>query len=228
MLRGSRATSPMLSGVQFLDQLKEEHALIDAALGSFRTWADRCAAGAADPADGARFLSFFQLWAGHHHHDREERLLFPVLVRELELPADRGPIHVLTGDHQRLGGVLDQLAPLLRNPSDPAAVQALAIAYSRGLWLHIDAENSVLLPEAEQRLVRSGIHQLPDRQPSAEELAARDGGAALVERYPQLEDLTIIRGEGCVICPAYGSSCAGVEKEWWNQSEWDELPYRIG
>lgn len=214
--------------MKFLDELRAEHVLIDAVLGAFRSWVELRGEGKGEAADGARFLAFFQLWAGHHHHAREELVLFPALVRELELPANRGPIHVLTGDHQRLGGLLEQLAPLLEGGAEMAAVRPLAIDYSRGLWLHLDAENSVLLPEAEFRLVRSGVHALPDREPSAEERAARDAGIALVARYPGFEDLAIIRGEGCVICPAFGSRCDGVEKEWWNQSEWDELPHRVG
>jgi hypothetical protein len=32
-----------------------------------------------------------------------------------------------------------------------------------------------------------------------------------------------VRGDGCVICPSYGVTCEGLEREWWNAHEWDEF-----
>jgi hypothetical protein len=37
-----------------------------------------------------------------------------------------------------------------------------------------------------------------------------------------------VRGEGCVVCPSYGDTCAGIEREWWNEWEWEELSERVG
>ena len=39
----------------------------------------------------------------------------------------------------------------------------LAMEYSRTLWLHLDAENSVLLPESEARPRRNNVTELPSR-----------------------------------------------------------------
>jgi hypothetical protein len=39
-------------------------------------------------------------------------------------------------------------------------LESLAIAYSRALWRHIDAENTVLFPEAEARLPQTGVPEL--------------------------------------------------------------------
>jgi hypothetical protein len=31
-----------------------------------------------------------------------------------------------------------------------------------------------------------------------------------------------------MMCPAYGPRCGGVEREWWNENEWDEFADHIG
>ena len=81
-----------------------------------------------------------------------------------------------------------------------------------------------MLPESEKRLRRVGVLELAGRAPTAEEAAARDGGERLVLRYPPTSDHAAIRGEGCVVCASYGVDCDGVEREWWNESEWEEFP----
>jgi hypothetical protein len=31
-----------------------------------------------------------------------------------------------------------------------------------------------------------------------------------------------VRGGGCVLCPSYGITCDGLEREWWTELEWEE------
>jgi hypothetical protein len=88
----------------------------------------------------------------------------------------------------------------------------------------VDKENSVLLPEAEKRLIRSAVNHLDDRSPTADEVTAREIGESLVTRYPPLEDPDVIRGDGCVACSAFAVTCGGIEKEWW--SDWEAMHYR--
>ena len=176
-------------------------------------------------------MSFFRVYAGAFHHEREEVVLFPALVRDAGLPADRGPIAVITGDHQRMAVILDGIESILERDGsrdgDLAELRMLVTRYSHELWAHIDAENSVVLPESEERLRQNGVHELPCREPDQREQAAACTGEELVALYPPMEpDLT--RGEGCVMCPAYGTRCAGVEREWWNDNEWDEFDGHIG
>ena len=218
--------------MRLLDELRAEHELIDRTLGALRTYVARRVAGSSDAGDAAAFLRFFRDWAGHWHHAREEEVLFAALVAQVSLPADRGPIAALGADHRRLATLLDEMAPLLEGPlgeaSERARLEDLAVSYSRALWLHIDAESSVLFPESEQRLTRAGIHELDDRRPSPDDLAARDGVSSLVERYPATRDPHVVRGEGCAVCPSFGSPCEGIEREWWSDAEWDELADHVG
>lgn len=216
--------------MKLIDTLQDEHVLIDQVLGSLCTYVGRLVDGAADPDDGRRFAAFFTEFAGHFHHDREERVLFDALVTNTELPVDRGPVHALTREHAEMEGWLCEMTPFLeqgpQSGDDRARLRALATRYSHALWRHIDAENSVLYPEGVERLRRCGIRELPDRPMSETEAAAREHAAALLGRYPPLEDDTLTRGDGCFMCRAYGETCDGLEAEWWTDLEWDEFHLR--
>lgn len=205
--------------MRLLDELRAEHDLIDRVLGSLRTWV---LSPEVEPGDGARFLRFFRRYAGDFHHAREEQILFVALAREAELPLERGPIAALTAEHHRFTSLLNELEPLLLRGVADERLTALAIEYSRGLWHHLDAENSVLLPESEDRLRVHYVKELPSRSPADEERLALADGLALNERYAALLDPDVIRGDGCIMCPSYGDGCRGLEREWWTASEWEE------
>ena len=81
----------------------------------------------------------------------------------------------------------------------------------------------MLLPEAEERLRRVNVRELAGREPSPDQLAARETGVRLVARYAPSDDPGAARGEGCVVCPSFGVDCEGVEREWWNEFEWEEF-----
>jgi hypothetical protein len=102
------------------------------------------------------------------------------------------------------------------SPEDSAET---ARRLARHLWEHVDKEDSVLLPEAEQRLVRGGISQLESRPPTSDEEAARDLGERLTQRFPPRDDPDMVRGDGCIACSAFAETCGGIEKEWWNTWE---------
>jgi hemerythrin-like domain-containing protein len=216
--------------MQLLDDLQSEHVLIDRVLGSFRTWVDRMGEGGADPDDGRPFVKFFVDYAGAFHHEREEEILFPALEKEANLPVDRGPIATLLHDHERMGALLAAIRAIVERDSPRSELdelRRLAVAYSHSLWLHIDAENSVLLPESELRLRRNGVWELEARGANASELETAANAEALTQRYPPLEP-DLARGEGCALCPSYGSECGGVEREWWNEWEWEEMDDHLG
>ena len=213
--------------MQLIEDLRAEHDLIEQVLGSLRAFVAARLAGQGDPADGARFMAFFRRYVGDFHHDKEEEVLFRALAERAELPADRGPIAALTDQHHRMAGLLGGLEGLLGAPlataEDRRRVEELAVDYSRSLWRHIDAENSVLFPEGEERLRRFHVRDLPSRSMTGEEAAARAAGLALLAAYPPLHDAEALRGDGCVNCPSFGSTCDGLEAEWWTDLEWEDL-----
>jgi hemerythrin-like domain-containing protein len=218
--------------VQLLDDLRREHAMIEPVLGSLQAYAAARASGSAGPQDAAAYLAFFRLYAGRYHPAREEDILLPALVARAELPADRGPIPSLLQQHHDMAGQLEAAATLLVRetlaPDEAAALVELVTGYAHALLRHIDAENSVLLPESEERLRRAGVFELADRPLADEERAARDGAAELLARHPPLHDRSALRGEGCFVCPSHGTTCDGVEREWWSDDEWGDFFDRVG
>lgn len=210
--------------MQLIQDLRSEHDLIEQVVGSFRTYVEERLARAAAPGDAAAYIEFFRRFAGDFHHAKEEDTLFVALRAEADLP-EEGPIAVLKADHRRMAGLLGELGELLGGDlGDPATqerVKELARQYSHSLWHHIDAENSVLLPESEGRLLKKGVRELPSRPMTSAERDARAAGERLLSKYPPLADPAIIRGEGCVSCEAFGENCQGLEREWWNEWEWE-------
>jgi hemerythrin-like domain-containing protein len=217
--------------MQLIEDLKREHELIEQVVGSLCTFVAAISSGQGDPKDGARFMAFFQDYAGTFHHDKEEAILFRALVDKAEVPGDRGPVSALTGEHRRMGGMVNTLGSLLEapewNPGELAQLEALARDYCHALWRHIDAENSVLFPEGQERLRRAHVYELPSRPMMDLERQAREYGTALLAAYPPVHDAEALRGDGCMLCPSYGTTCEGLEVEWWSDQEWDENRQRI-
>lgn len=218
--------------MRLLDEFRAEHELIERVAGSLVTFAERRARGKSGPEDAAAFFGFFDVWADGYHHAREEDTLFRALVAHAGLAEGRGPVAALASQHAAMAATLAELAPLLSaaraGAEDGARAAALARGYAEALWHHIDAENSVLLPESDRRLLSAGIVELASREPSDAERAARAEGERLVALHPPDMDLGVIRGDGCAICASYGAGCEGLEREWWSETEWEEFERRSG
>ena len=91
----------------------------------------------------------------------------------------------------------------------------------------MDAENSVLFPEGQERLRRFHIRELPSRPMSEGEQEAHRFGLDLVAQYPPQHDPDVHRGDGCIACPSYGTACEGLEREWWTDLEWEDFEERM-
>lgn len=210
--------------MRLVDELAIEHERIEKVAGAFRTYARRRAARQAPREDGVRFIEFFRRYAGEFHHAREEEVLFAALREGTELPVDRGPIAAIVEDHRRMAELLDRLAPLAAGEDGhEAEILELTLRYTEELWHHIDAETSVLFPESVVRLRRHGVAELEGRDPTAEEAAAGADGEALLVSYPPTAEPGVLRGDGCIACPSYERTCRGLEREWWNEWEWEEF-----
>ena len=215
----------------FLEELRAEHALIDRVAASLRSFAVARARGDGDPSDGAAFRRFLRLWAGAWHHAREEEALFPALAQKAELALERGPLAAFVEQHHDMAAQIDAFDPLLDRAvlteGEGRRLVALVAEYTAELGRHIDAENSVLIPESEVRLAQAGVFELCGRPPSDAELAARAEGERLAAAWPAAPEPGV-RGEGCVVCPSFGTTCRGVEAEWWSESEWEEFSDHLG
>jgi hemerythrin-like domain-containing protein len=207
--------------MRLLDELTEEHRLVDRASGSLIRFAERTRRSETTPQDVADFVHFLRVYVGGYHHEREEQVLFPALVERAEVPADRGPLPVMLADHRASAAMVDELEAAA---NDPVTAADVARRLAHHLWEHADKEDSVLFPESRQRLVRGGVANLEGRPPTPAEEAARELGKQLAERFPPLDDHEAIRGDGCVACSAFAVTCGGIEKEWWN--DWEQEYHR--
>lgn len=213
--------------MQLLDELRAEHERIDAMLDSFRTSVIRLIDADDDPADVARFIRFFHVFADQYHHSREEEVLFTSMVNDIKLPGDHGPIAVMIDDHRQFKVWLDQIGKISAKaklqPSDQVQLRSVTEEYISAMQHHIDAENSVLFIEGGICMENGGIFELPTRDMNDAEKQAFDLSEDLLLRFPPTPDPDIIRGDGCFVCPAYEVTCDGFEREWPNHSRWNNL-----
>lgn len=219
----SAGAATYVAAMELLAELSREHELIARVAGSLRRFVG---ADAPSAEDARRYIIFFRQYGGVWHHEREEELLIPALANEAHLPSDRGPIVVLLADHARMADLLTTMEQSCAGTSfDAAAYRTAALDYSESLLAHIDMEESVFFPESEARLRRSGVRELASRTISDTEQLAAEIGQELSALYPPLNDL--LRGDGCVMCPSFHISCSGIEREWWNEWEWEEMEEHV-
>ncbi len=211
----------------FFDDLRAEHELIERVVGSLRTFVSWRAAGKPTGDVGGALLAFFLDFAGGFHHAREEGVLVPALIREVELPRERGPIAELFSQHATMEKLLGDAGALwvrqAWTPAEAADAVRLTTEYADLLLRHIDMENSVFFPESEARLARQGVRELESLVPSQAALRAKSAVEALISALPPTENPDLLRGDGCVMCPSMGVTCKGVEREWWTDQEWDDF-----
>ncbi len=205
--------------MRLIDEIREEHRLIDGVAGSLFFWGDR-GSGHRDAREDLNDLIHFLRIFLHSYHHRREELLFRALKEHGEVPSHHGPLAILTEEHEAVPPVLDELAVAGACAESERIVQRLASE----IWQHLDKEETVLLPEAERRLIDGGVRELDGPTPSVEVEAARALGLDLIRRLPPMDDPDLIRGDGCIPCAAFGDTCHGIETEWW--SDWEMEHHR--
>lgn len=202
--------------MQLIDELHADHRLIDRVAGSLMRWSDRGVDHPDAAADKADLVHFLRVFVHGRHHATEE-VLFAALVEHGEIPGHRGPLPVLRREHDAFIEAVDEFDAVGLD----AEAAALARSLAGELWQHLDKEESVLLPESERRLIDGGLRELAAEPPGEAEERARELGAELVRRLPPMEDRNLVRGDGCIVCAAFGAECHGIETEWW--SDWERM-----
>jgi len=139
------------------DTLRDEHREIERVLDAVEAAAHLLQGGVAvRPGFFLEATDFVAGFADGTHHYKEERLLFPAMVRA-GLSGDAGPIAAMLGEHEegrRLTQVLRQAAMRLAG-GDMGAAGALGTAVRRYAHLlrdHIAKEDNVLFPMADRLL----------------------------------------------------------------------------
>jgi hemerythrin-like domain-containing protein len=136
--------------------LMEEHEIILRGLRVLEALAAKAARGDRVPAQAVdALLAFLTEFADAHHHGKEEKILFPAL-EEAGFPPDDGPVGVMVQEHVQGRELISALCAAAPQAAGDAAARArfadTARAYTALLSAHIDKENHVLFPMADQAI----------------------------------------------------------------------------
>lgn len=136
--------------------LKDEHTLILQALDGLERKLIALEAGAApDRTYFEKAVKFIRTFADDCHHGKEEDLLFKTMV-DRGFPLQGGPIAVMLSEHETGRAYVHQMAEAAAGiGQDPAAAGKIVRngrAYIQLLRPHIDKENMILYPMADNML----------------------------------------------------------------------------
>lgn len=162
-------------------ELRHEHEVILRGLALLDRAADRLAAGS-PPGEATlqALVGFLQAFADRCHHGKEEHELFPVL----EAKGVGSLLSVFREEHEEGRGYLRTMA----TPGVPAARAAAARRYAGLLRDHIERENEVLFPMAEDVLTLDDHDLLAKRYEAVErDVMGTDTHEALLAALADLE-----------------------------------------
>ena len=171
--------------MQATQVLRDEHEGILAMLAVVEAAAYRLRDGHSIPADlFVNAAGFFRNFADKCHHGKEEAQLFPKLV-ELGIPNEGGPVGVMLEEHVQGRAFVRGMSEAAERyaKGDKAAAPALisnTLGYVKLLREHIDKENGVLFPMADQVLSDAEQNQLYE---VFEQIEANEMGPGVHERY---------------------------------------------
>ena len=150
---------------QAIDDLRHEHDAILSALDILDRVEAEARQGTAASGDIAAFISFLKEFVDKCHHGKEEGMLFPAMAkagaseREASVP-------VLLSEHEQGRDLIKAMEEASNPVFRPEPFSAAAKAYSRHLRTHIEKENGILFPAAEQALGEGeldALHRAFDR-----------------------------------------------------------------
>ena len=137
------------------------------------------------------FIDFTRNYADHHHHGKEEKILFPVMTANLGTMAENLVTHGMLVEHDLGRSHIRALETLLKlyqeNPKTEHKLSIIteAMGYSNLLLLHTEKENSVVYTFAERMLSQELKDKIDSDCRSFEEEQAKLG---VQEKYLKMMD----------------------------------------
>ena len=112
-------------------------------------------------------VEFIRVFADKCHHGKEEDLLFPAMEREAGLSRYVGPLAVMLAEHTEGRGYVAKMAAALEEYRQGDANAGLIFAangrrYVSLLTEHINKEDNILYPIADERVSAEQQHQLSE------------------------------------------------------------------
>jgi hemerythrin-like domain-containing protein len=160
----------------------------------------------------SRFVEFIRGFADGCHHGKEEDILFESMVRH-GFPRQGGPVAVMLHEHDEGRAFVRALAAHAEqggpwSAADRQAIAEAAYGYAGLLRQHIQKEDAILYPMAEQRLPPEELDRIADLCARFEE---EKTGSGEHERYHALGD-ALVRRYAAASHPAptpHGPGCCG-------------------
>lgn len=156
--------------------MEEDHANINRALGVIRSICLQLMQGGEVPDEDFReIIEFVREYADKHHHGKEEKFLFPVMVKKLGPVGEKLVTNGMLVEHD-LGraDVLSLETALNEYKKNPRLelkldILSYAMAYAHLLQLHIEKENSVVYPFAERGLSEEDFKDINEKSQAFED-----------------------------------------------------------
>lgn len=156
--------------------MEEDHANINRALGVIRNICLQLMQGGEVPDEDFReIIEFVREYADKHHHGKEEKFLFPVMVKKLGPVGEKLVTNGMLVEHD-LGraDVLSLETALNEYKKNPRLelkldILSYAMAYAHLLQLHIEKENSVVYPFAERGLSEEDFKDINEKSQAFED-----------------------------------------------------------
>jgi len=139
------------------DQLVKEHVSIQLMLEVLERVCSKLNAGGKVPQKHLeQMLEFIKVFADQCHHGKEEEFLFPAMEK-VGIPRDGGPIGVMLAEHTKGRQYVQELGEATERYSrgDQTSVPDLISSAQKYIGLlnaHIEKENGILFPMAEEHL----------------------------------------------------------------------------
>lgn len=168
--------------------LKHEHQIILMVLDAAEREVGRIQDGGTVNADTLeKIVDFFRNFADRCHHAKEETQLF-AKMQERGMPGDRGPIAVMLVEHdegrRRVRAVAEALSQAKKGDSLAiASLKENLLAYVQLLRAHIDKEDDILYPMADQLFTPEDQRALTE---AFEKIEAEEIGEGVHDKYHRL------------------------------------------
>ena len=128
-----------------------------------------------DLVDFREMVDFIRNYADKHHHGKEEKFLFPVMVQKLGRVADNLVTHGMLVEHDlgrdHVMSLVTALEEYEKNPKTEYKLDILteAMGYARLLKRHVEKENNVVYTFAERQLSPEDLGNVDARSRKFEE-----------------------------------------------------------
>jgi hemerythrin-like domain-containing protein len=194
-----------------LEQLRQEHKAITTMLDILEAIASRLEKGeGVDANDLERVLEFISVFSDRCHHGKEEDLLFPAMERA-GIPREGGPIGCMLSEHDRgrehVRQMREATAAYTRGDVHAGPVIARSARdYVGVLREHIDKEDTILYPMAEQHVPRRELEALED---AFEKVETQRVGKGKHEAFHRLLESLAEKYLAPRARPAAGHVCVG-------------------